>query len=381
MAIVRSTGRLLVVAALLAAPLTCGAQEPVVAEQRRDAGLERREALPPPAPPGEEPPLLTINGALRGGAQWLVDPPRARDNVFGFGAFDAVVVARPTHEVTVLVDVEATAGPGSDVALHSLSRVNAESERLEGRDTRVFLREAWIRLQALDGAVRFNIGKLDVTHYFDRNFFAEDETRQFLNASLIGNPMLDPPANGPGASIRISKGDWRYAFGVQALDDFSGDHSGVPYIIGELGRRNIFALRGHYRWWARVGSVTERRQDVTWGAGVSIDQLVADSTGGFVRAGLSRRDGERLTSRAFSAGVQHTPSWLGRDKDLAGVGYGFQRQPDGREHVVEAYYNVSLADCCTIIANIEWIQARPSATTSRRDRDSIVPGLRAVILF
>ena len=364
-------------ALLLAAPLAAAqTEEPVAPTPGRGMDIERRQTLPPPPP---EPQLFTINLAARGGVQWVIDPPKARDDVFGFGALDGVLIARPTRNFTLLLDVEGLGGPGPDAGLRSLTRVNAESERLEGeRNSRVFVREAWIRVQSDDAAVRFNIGKLDVTHYIDRNFFAEDETRQFLNASLTGNPLLAPPSNGPGASIRVSQGDWRYAFMAQALDDFGGDHSGVPYLVGELGHRNIFSLAGHYRWWARLSSVLERRDDLTWGTGVSFDQLVTDTTGLFLRAGLARSAGDRVLSHDVSAGVQHTPAWLGRDKDLAGIGYGFLREPDGHEHAVEAYYNVSLADCCSLIANVEWLVSRPAG---HREHDRVVPGLRAVILY
>jgi len=156
---------------------------------------------------------------------------------------------------------------------------------------------------------------------------------------------------------------------------------GLPYFIAELGRRRIFALAGHYRWWARVGSVPDRREDVTWGTGVSIDQLVLDNTGVFLRVGLSRSDGEALTSHAWSTGVQHSPDWLGRPKDLVGVGYTFQHETAGRERAAEVYYNVSLAECCQVIANVEWIFSGPNTVTGRRNRDVVVPGLRALILF
>ena len=361
---------------LLSASLAA-AQSEDTAESRPTTSIERRQALP--APPAEEiPPLFSLNVAARGGVQWIVNPPKARDDVFGFGAADFVLTARPTPEVTVLVDVESLGGPGPDVALRSLTRVNQEAERLDGHDGRVFLREAWVRVQSPGGAVRFNIGKLDVQHYIDRNFFAEDETRQFLNAALDGNPLLDSPVNGPGASLRVSQGDWRYAFMVQALDDFGGDHSGLPYLVAELGRRNIFPLAGHYRLWARGSSVTERRDDHTWGTGVSIDQLVTETTGLFLRAGVSRSDGQSVTSQSFSGGVQHTPAWLGRDKDLVGVGYSYLRDSDGHEHVAEAYYNLSLAACCSVIANVEWLRMHPGG---RHHDDRVVPGLRAVILY
>jgi hypothetical protein len=382
----RGAGPILLLSAVLATtPGFSGAQQPppvrdAPREEARTEDLDavvrdrdRRQAIPVPRE-SALPFGLAINGALRGGVQWIVDPPRAKDDVFGFGALDVLVVARPTPNVTLLIDVEGLVGPGPDQGLSSLSRLNAEAERLEGHHKRIFLREAWVRLQTPDAGVRFNVGKLDVTHYFDRNFFAEDETRQFLNAALIGNPMLRPPPNGPAASIRISQGDWRYAFGVHAPDDFDGDMSGLPYIIGELGHRNLFALKGHYRWWARVGSVQDRRDDVTWGTGISIDQLVAENTGVFFRAGLSRSENESLTSHAVSLGVQHTPTWIQRDKDLMGIGYGYQRETDGREHVLEAYYNLTVAECCALIASVEWI-------FGRRERSAVVPGIRGLFLF
>src|SRR2546430_13788686 len=338
---------LLVSVAALAAPALGAAQQTTKDAQEAEpesparAGLERRQTLPPPGP---IPPAFSVNGALRGGVQWIVNPARAKDDVFGFGAFDLVLIGRPTPNVTLLADVEAIAGPGPDAALGSLSLLNAETTRLSGDDPKVFLREAWIRLQSDDASTRFTVGKLAVPHYFDRNFFAEDETRQFLNAALVGNPLLGQPRNGPGTSLRISQGDWRYAFGVHAPGDVDDDLSGLPYLIAELGRRHIFALAGHYRWWARVGSVPERRDDVTWGTGISVDQLVAAGTGVFVRAGLARREGESLTSHAWSAGGQHTPSWLRRAEDLMGGGCSIVCQPQGRGHVAEGYYNVSLAD-------------------------------------
>src|SRR3989441_4977261 len=375
---------LLVSVVALAAPALGAAQETTKEAQEAEpdsparAGLERRQTLPPPAP---VPSIFSVNGALRGGVQWIVNPARAKDDVFGFGAFDLVLIGRPTPNVTLLADVEAIAGPGPDAALGSLSLLNAEMERLFGDDTKVFLREAWIRLQSDDASIRFNVGKLDVTHYFDRNFFAEDETRQFLNAALAGNPLLAQPPNGPGTSLRISQGDWRYAFGVHAPGDVDDDLSGLPYVIAELGRRRIFSLAGHYRWWARVGSVPERRDDVTWGTGISVDQLVAAGTGVFVRAGLARREGESLTSHAWSAGVQHTPSWLGRAKDLMGAGYSVVRPPQGREDLGAGFYKGSLADCCAVIANVEWIGPGPDPVRGPPNRDGVGPGPRALILF
>src|SRR5439155_1108709 len=101
---------LLVSVAALAAPALGAAQETTKDAQEAEpesparAGLERRQTLPPPGP---IPPAFSVNGALRGGVQWIVNPARAKDDVFGFGAFDLVLTGRPTPNVTLLADVAA----------------------------------------------------------------------------------------------------------------------------------------------------------------------------------------------------------------------------------------------------------------------------------
>src|SRR5690349_2939459 len=136
---------LLLSASLADAQVVAGAEtdQPASRNASPDLSLERRQSLPTPAQPS----LFTLNVAARGGVQWVVDPPRARDDVFGFGALDLVLTARPTPTAIVLVDVESVGGPGPDAGLHSLTGVNQESDRLDGKDGRVFLREAWLRLQ------------------------------------------------------------------------------------------------------------------------------------------------------------------------------------------------------------------------------------------
>ena len=338
-------------------------------------------AQQPPAEPAPGPGVFSIETTLRAGVQWIVDPPRPRHDVFGFGAFDVAVTVRPVRSVTLFVDLEAVGGPGPDVALGTLSRLNAEAERLEGRDARVFLREGWLGLDLFAGALKLHAGKLDAAKFYDRNVFAEDEARQFLVNAFVNNPTLAPPPNSPAVNAQLTLGDWRYSLGAHAPEEIDGDLTGLPFIAGEVARGNVFAAPGNYRWWARVRAVPDRRDDLTWGTGISIDQVVVADTGVFVRAGLSRSEGERLTSHAVSVGLQHTPTWLGRSKDAFGAAYGFLRTVDGREHIAEAYYHAALIECCALIANVEWIFRGPNTVSGGRNRDVVVPGLRALIQF
>src|SRR2546428_2526277 len=150
---------LLVSVAALAAPALGAAQETTKEAQEAEpesparAGLERRQTLPPPAP---VPPVFSVNGALRGGVQWIANPARAKDDVFGFGAFDLVLIGRPTPNVTLLADAESIVGPDPDAALGSLSRVNQDADRPAGGVTRGSLRWTWIRVQYSDASIPFH---------------------------------------------------------------------------------------------------------------------------------------------------------------------------------------------------------------------------------
>jgi len=367
----------------LTLPATCAGQEeegfgPVelVPKPSRDE-LNRRRPIAPTVPTN----LVSINGNLLGTVQWIANDDRARPSVFGSGSLDVNVIVRPTPTIRLFLDAEGLIGPGPDQELGTLSRLQGEADRLEGRDKRVILRELYLQVSWLEERVRFSIGKLDVGDYFDRNVFAEDPVSQFLDLGLNNNPMLKAPPNGPGAALRVNVGDWRYAFGVQAPDDVDGDLSGVPFIIGELGRRDIFPLRGHYRLWARVGSVPDDRDRITWGSGVSIDQPLTPEIGIFLRAGLSRAQHESLTSHAWSFGLSITPSRLGRTADRLGIGYTFQRETAGREELVEVYYQAVLAGWFSLIANVQWLVTGPNQVTGERNRNVVIPGLRTLLLF
>ncbi len=85
---------------------------------------------------------------------------------------------------TLFIDLEAIAGPGPDKKLGSLSRVNADAETLGGQDEKLTVREGWLWLQFVNDRLDFFIGKLDLTNYFDRNAFANDETTPVLERGI-----------------------------------------------------------------------------------------------------------------------------------------------------------------------------------------------------
>jgi hypothetical protein len=343
--------------------------------------LDRRQQFPP----ADETKLLTFNGILRSAYQGIsrgeVAGERTDASGFGAGSFELALAVRPTPYLRVFVDAEGLAGRGPEQILGSLSRVNSDADQLAGAESKILLNEFWLRFAMANGKIRLSVGKLDPAHYFDRNSYAEDDTTQFMDDALLNDPMLKPPPNALGATLRFTVGQWRYAFGAHAPDELNGDLSGRPYLVAEVGRRNVLPTPGRWQWWVRTSSMEDDRARATWGTGVSIDQSITQTVGIFVRCGLSRREGETLTSSACAGGMQFTPDWWQRPKDRLGVGYTYQRDAAGSEKLVEAYWSVAVYKLLWLTADVQWLISGPNQEQGGLNRHVLVPGVRAALLF
>jgi carbohydrate-selective porin OprB len=370
-------GRRLLAAWLLAVALVsaAAAQEWSPQPTPRDDTDQRAVRTPKPED------FLSVNTAVLGTLQWPVKSDVSRGTTFASGSLDVTVTLRPAGWMLIFIDVEGLAGQGPDQRLGTLSRLNKNADDILNEHETVRLMKLVVRTSWFSERFVVSFGKLDIEDYFDRNVLAEDDEAQFLNAALLTSPLLKAPNNGPGVVLRLNADDWRYALGVHANDDVFGDLSGRPYVIGEVGRRNIFAQRGHYRLWARVSALLEDRDRVSWATGVSFDQLITPAFGVFFRAAVSRTEGEPLTSYAWSGGVQVTPGWFGREADTIGIGYSEQREPVGRERVLETYYRLALNAHLSFIANLQWLPTGVNIITGATTRNVVVPGLRALITF
>jgi hypothetical protein len=343
--------------------------------------LDRRQQFPT----ADETKLLTLNGILRSAFQGITSGEVAGESTdtrgYGAGSFELALAVRPTPDMRVFVDAEGLAGRGPEQTLGSLSEVNSDADILEGSQSKILLHEFWLRFAMADGKIRLSVGKLDPAHYFDRNSYAEDDTTQFMDAALLNDPMLKPPPNALGATLRFTAGQWRYAFGAHAPDNVGGDLSGRPYLIAEVGRRNVLPLPGRWQWWVRTGSVEDDRTRTTWGTGVSIDQSITPAVGVFARCGLSRSEDETLTSSACAGGMQFTPGWWQRAKDRLGVGYTYQRESAGSEKLMEAYWSFAVHKLLWLTADLQWLISGPNQERGGTNRHVLIPGVRAAVLF
>ena len=338
---------------------------------------------------GAEGKKVAIGGSARGILQQVTNGQDGQNDLYPSGAFDLTLLSQPMANMTFFVDIEAIAGPGPDKVLGTLSRLNADVETLGlgglgvgGQDQRLAIREAWLGYRMFKDRLDMYGGKLDPTNYFDRNAYANDETSQFLAASLVNNAMLKQPPNGPGLVTRWDAGrDLGFGVGVFGSREFEGAMFDEPYVVGEIGYHSARLLDGNYRLWARLGRLPDDLQRQTWGAGVSIDQRLTEQLGMFLRAGFSQADGIPQLSSAASGGLQFRAPWWSRPRDRIGAGYSYQWEPIGSEQLAEFYYNLFLTDRLSLIANLQWLITGPNQVTGEGNNNVVIPGLRAVVGF
>ena len=325
---------------------------------------------------------VAIHGSARGAVQQVANGKEGQNQLFGQGAVDLTLLYHPMARTTLFIDFEAIAGPGPDKKLGSLSRVNADAETLGDQDEKLTVREGWLWLQFINDRLDFFIGKLDLTNYFDRNVFANDETSQFLNAALVNNPMLKQPANGAGVTLRWDAGrDLGFSLGGQTTHDFVDNLLSDPFVIGEIDYHSTFLIEGNYRLWVRVSSLADNHKQQMYGGGISIDQLLTPQFGVFVRAGVNQIESISRTFFAASGGLRWTGPLWNRPRDRVGVGYSFQRDVPGNEQVAEIYYNLFLTDFLSVIGNVEWLIHGPNQVTGGVNNNVVIPGIRAVVVF
>jgi Carbohydrate-selective porin, OprB family len=332
---------------------------------------------------------VAIGGSARGILQQVTNGQEGQNDLYPSGAFDLTLLSQPMANMTFFVDIEAIAGSGPDKVLGTLSRLNADVETLGlgglgigGQDQRLAIREAWLGYRMFNDRLDLYGGKVDPTNYFDRNAFANDETSQFLAATLVNNPMLKQPPNGPGLITRWDASrDLGFSAGVFGSREFEGALFDEPYVVGEIGYHSARLLDGNYRLWGRLGRVPDDLQRQTWGMGVSLDQLLTQQLGVFVRAGFSQSDGIPQLSSAASGGLQFKAPWLSRPRDRIGAGYSFQWEPIGSEQLAEFYYNFFLTERLSLIGNLQWLISGPNQVTGQFNNNVVIPGLRAVVGF
>jgi porin len=254
-------------------------------------------------------------------------------------------------------------------------------------DEPIYLDQLWYERDFASGRVHARLGYLDQQVAFDRNAYANNEDKQFLNTFLDNSPTV-PLEIGLGALLVVEPTRWlELALAAADADNpiretgfdtaFDGADSWTSYaeatLHGGFGEGRPGALR--------LGVFRDGAERPVFGRGVrerghlglylSADQRVwnecGDGSGGlgvFVRAG---RDDPRVNriETFWSAGFQYDGPLPGRDRDAVGLGL-YQTLPSGdyRSRVdsdftsevgVEMYYRVQLTPWLAITPDAQWL--------------------------
>lgn len=288
-------------------------------------------------------------------------------------------------------------------------------------DDPIYIWELYYEQMLFDDKVLLRAGRIDLTSgfechdcpaSFDCNAYANDETRQFLNNSLINNPTIPFSDPGLGVILHVTPVEWWYVSAAVA-DANANSHKGgfstafhgpentfsiyemgfVPNISSKKGR-----LPGTYRLGMWYDPQKKQRFDGNgfksddMGFYLSCDQMlfkensVADDSQGLgVFARYGHADGAvNEIANFWSVGAQYQGLIEGRDNDVLAVGVGqglLSRSGDftaSNETALECYYNMQITPWLHVSPDIQYI-FNPGGDASVQD--AVVLGVRVGIMF
>lgn len=225
---------------------------------------------------------------------------------------------------------------------------------------------AWTQSFYNDALV-INIGKIQMSDFFDANEVANDETTQFLSTALVNNLTIPFPDDGLGINLWANLSENVYATFGMADNNAVGTYSpfktvdeGDFFYAAELGYIHTGKHPGNYRltvWHAQTPA------DDGNGIAISIDQHLTDNLVVFGRWGMGDEkigDFEQFVSAGL--GIE---SPFGRAGDLFAVGFAWANPSDitvDEETIVEAFYRYQLNDKMELTPSIQAV-INPAAST------------------
>lgn len=321
--------------------------------------------------------------------------------------------------------------PGGQMLFHTISRFGRNVNDKVGALTDVFddakgdrtvlVAQWWYQQKLLEDKLQLRLGYLTTRVIMDRNAYANNEDRQFMNSFLNNNRVIGPARVGLGGVVFFDPVEW-LGFTVAAVDG-QAKQFGHGFDTTFHGQRDFFAwlqtdirvklkgpngdLPGTYR----IGVIYDPRrkerfrppnlerwpvrpQRGDYGLYLSFDQLVyrerPDSLQGlglFFRYGVRRSDINRLDD-FWSAGFQYQGLLPERDEDVFGFGMYTTSASDRyrrwvnrdfkRETGFEMYYNIQVTPWMWITPDFQVV----SDSGGLRSRDNaIVFGVRTRISF
>ena len=292
--------------------------------------------------------------------------------------------------------------------------VSAFGSYVDGGDEVVFVSQYFYDQNLFDRKLLVRLGKFSLGN-FDRNMFAEDPSRQFMNASLSSNPTIPVPEAGLGAMVH-----WRptaLCYLMAAVVDADADQRETgfntafhgkanSFTIAEAGYEPLFVanqlLPGSYR----VGFWYDPQPKPSFHDGIFTREGTRDDMGFYLNfsqmlwrenpegidmqgLGVFGRYGYRHSNVTFarwfwSAGCQYQGLIPGRGVDTLGFGVAqiMLEKSTGlsepTETAYELYYNAPILPFLNVGASVQYVR-NPGGW--HRINNAVVLSFRASITF
>jgi hypothetical protein len=302
------------------------------------------------------------------------DETHPNRKAYALASADLFFAAKLAQYTSFFADVVALSGAAPDREIPSLTLLNGYTARLVNQNE-LNLREAWLRTEFFGQRLGLTAGRLDLTNYFDRNAFSNDETTQFISDALVNNQMLGLAVNGTGVVADYDpKNAFNFKIGFQQNNPDATSLSDSIYSLAEVGyTATPFSLpEGHYRLWYRANN---GQVDTKHAVGVSLDQKLSPVVGLFGRYGQQQIPGD--WDRYWSTGVSFATGMVFNPLDTWGIGYARMDLASGdTEHLTEGYYNFQLTERLRLSFTMQHVLDRQSDKFGY-----LLPGIRLQAAF
>ncbi|MBN4080331.1 hypothetical protein JYT31_01575 [Beggiatoa alba] len=285
----------------------------------------------------------------------------ADGNTYQLASTDLYFTAGLAQYTVFFADMVGLSGTQPDAEINGLTSVNGYSARLVKQND-LSLREAWLMTELLDQKLSLTLGRIDLTHYFDANAAANDETTQFLSDALVNNPALGLSENGAGmafvydpkTSFALKVGYQQSSSTATSLSDslyqlYEVDYKGNPFSAGE----------GNYRVWYRKDNTGNGLSAY----GISLDQKLSAGVTLFARYGSAETSSGGKRDKYYSTGLQFSAGLGFNPEDTWGIGYADADQgSNDKEQIFESYYNLRIADKLQLSFHLTYLTEEPAGT-------------------
>jgi len=312
-------------------------------------------------------------------------------------------------------------GLNDDVPSFSVPNYDSYATTNHNKQMDLTVSQAYYEFSFFEHKARVDVGKMDISPFFDQNEAAGDETTQFLSNIFVKSMGLTIPEPDnyycPGIALTLSPVDiLEFSFvGASVEDNNWEDIFDNGFGVAQFNfRPNIKGHQGNYRFYvwmddrrhldnSNLGIVSAAYEDayadeMQKGWGISFDQEVIDGITAFIRYSQTDDDlaswneddnqWEMLSfDRVWSCGTQINGQYWSRSDDAIGIAYGQVLLTDdyksandhtGKEQYIETYYRFQFNEYFALTGDFQWIK---NAGGDSESSDIYIWGLRTQLDF